>query len=129
MSDSTILITGINGFIAGHLAERLLRQGVAVRGTARRTDAAAWLRQQGVEVVQADLVDRDALAKATEGCSTVVHAAAWTGGAELGAEAGYHVNVDGTANVLEAARAAGVARFIYISSVAVYGCNTAPLID
>ena len=52
---NSVLITGVNGFIAGHLAERLLRQGVKVRGTARRPEAAAWLEEQGVEIVQADL--------------------------------------------------------------------------
>ncbi len=124
-----VLITGINGFIAGHLAERLLRQGVAVRGTVRRADAAGWLQQQGAEIAQAELGDRDALRRAAEGCSAVIHAAAWTGGAELDAQAGYHVNVDGTANVLAAAMTAGVSRFIYISSVAVYGRNQSPLVD
>lgn len=129
MPDQSILITGVNGFIAGHLAERLLREGWRVRGTARRPDAAAWLARQGVEVVQADLMERDALVRAAEGCAAVVHAAAWTGGPELNDEAGYEVNVDGTANVLEAAQPAGVDRFLYISSVAVYGLNRAPVID
>ena len=42
-----VLLTGITGFIAGHLAERLLAGGVRVRGTARRPDAAEWLAAQG----------------------------------------------------------------------------------
>ena len=67
--------------------------------------------------------------RATAGCRAVVHAAAWTGGPELSPEAGYRVNVEGTRNVLAAAEAAGVERFIYISSVAVYGVNSAPLVD
>jgi nucleoside-diphosphate-sugar epimerase len=123
-----VLITGVNGFIAGHLAERLLREGWRVRGTARRPDAAGWLAEQGVEVVPTDLMERDALARAAEGCSALLHAAAWTGGPELSEEDGYQVNVDGTANVLAAAQQAGVERFLYVSSVAVYGLNRAPLI-
>lgn len=129
MPDQTVLITGVNGFIAGHLTERLLRLGVSVRGTARRPEAAAWLGSQGVAVIRAELEDRDALFRAAEGCGAVVHAAAWTGGPELPDDAGYQVNVDGTANVLAAAQAAGVERFIYISSVAVYGRNRAKLVD
>jgi nucleoside-diphosphate-sugar epimerase len=129
MSEQRVLITGVNGFIAGHLAERLLRQGLPVRGTVRRPDAAAWLEQHGAEVLQADLMDRDALIRAATGCSTIIHAAAWTGGPELSDDAGYQVNVDGTANALAAAQVAGVERFIYISSVAVYGRNRARLID
>jgi 2-alkyl-3-oxoalkanoate reductase len=129
MPDQSILITGVNGFIAGHLAERLLMEGWRVRGTARRPDAAGWLAARGVEVVSADLLDRAALAGAAAGCAVVVHAAAWTGGPELTDEAGYQVNVDGAANVLAAAESAGVGRFVYISSVAVYGLNRAPLLD
>lgn len=129
MPEQSVLITGINGFIAGHLAERLIRQGAQVRGTARRPEAAERLRTQGVEIVQTDLADREGLLRAAEGCGAVVHAAAWTGGPEMSAGAGYAVNVDGTANVLAAAEAAGVSRFVYISSVAVYGRNRAPLVD
>ena len=61
--------------------------------------------------------------------AAVVHSAAWTGGAELSDAEGLRVNVEGTRNVLAAAQAAGVERFIYVSSVAVYGVNRAPLID
>jgi nucleoside-diphosphate-sugar epimerase len=124
-----ILITGVNGFIAGHLAERLLREGCRVRGTARRPDAAGWLAEQGVDVVRADLLDRASLVRAAEGCGAVVHAAAWTGGPELSPEQAWRSNVDGTENVIAAAAAAGIERFVYISSVAVYGLNRAPVID
>ena len=83
----------------------------------------------GFEIVQADLLDPGSLKQAVAGCRAVVHAAAWTGGPELSPEAGYRVNVEGTRNVLGAAQAAGVQRFIYVSSVAVYGINSAPLVD
>ncbi len=124
-----VLITGVAGFIASHLAERLVAAGWAVRGTARRPETAAWLAARGVEVVQADLLDPAAWHRAVAGCRAVIHAAAWTGGPELSDAAGWRVNVDGTAHVLAAAEAAGVERFIYISSVAVYGLNRARLID
>lgn len=126
---SPVLITGITGFVAGHLAERLLAAGVAVRGTARRPAAADRLARLAAEIVPADLLDAAALRRAAAGCRTVVHAAAWTGGGELSDAAGMRVNVEGTANVLRAAEAAGVERFVYISSVAVYGLNRAPLVD
>ena len=124
-----VFVTGVNGFIAGHLAERLRAAGVPVCGLARRPEAAAWLAAQGVEVRAGDLSDFAALTAALEGCRSVVHAAAWTGGPGLGAERAWETNVAGTAHVLAAARAARVERFVYISSVAVYGLNRAPLID
>ncbi len=129
MTDDRVLITGVNGFIAGHLAERLLREGLAVRGAGRREDSARWLAEQGVEVVAADLLDAEGLQRAARGCRAVVHAAAWTGGPGVPPAVGWRTNVEGTANVLRAAQGAGVERFIYISSVAVYGLNRAPLID
>jgi len=129
-----VLLTGITGFIAGHLAERLWREGLPVRGTARRLGQTFEVSQTskvspGFETVQADLLDPASLARAVAGCRAVVHAAAWTGGPELSPEAGYRVNVEGTHNMLAAAQTAGVERFIYISSVAVYGVNSAPLVD
>ena len=129
-----VLLTGITGFIAGHLAERLLAEGVPVRGTARRPGQTFEVCEASkvshrLEIVLADLLDPAALTRAAAGCRAVVHAAAWTGGPELAPEAGYRVNVEGTRNVLAAAQAAGVERFICISSVAVYGVNDAPLVD
>ncbi|OQA43035.1 MAG: 3 beta-hydroxysteroid dehydrogenase/Delta 5--_4-isomerase [Chloroflexi bacterium ADurb.Bin325] len=126
-SAGPVLITGVTGFIASHLAERLLAAGVPVRGAARRPAAADWLAARGADIVSADLLDPPALARAARGCRAVVHAAAWTGGPETPPDLAWRTNVDGTANVLAAA--AGVARFIYISSVAVYGVNRAPVID
>jgi nucleoside-diphosphate-sugar epimerase len=119
-----VLITGIAGFIASHLADRLLDNGVSVRGTARRPSAQTFL-----EIMHADLLDAESLRRAMDGCRAVVHAAAWTGGPELSSDLAWRTNVEGTANVLAAAATAGVERFIYISSVAVYGVNRAPLID
>jgi nucleoside-diphosphate-sugar epimerase len=136
-----ILITGITGFIASHLAERLLAEGVHVRGTARRPqtfEVSETLRQaqgrpskvsRNIEIVCADLLDADSLDRAAKGCQAIIHAAAWTGGAELSDAAGMRVNIEGTANLLRAAETAGIERFIYLSSVAVYGMNRAPLID
>jgi nucleoside-diphosphate-sugar epimerase len=128
-SSHPILITGVNGFIASHLAERLARAGRPVRGLARRPESAAWLAAQGVEVVGGDLLDADALGRAADWCGAIVHAAAWTGGPELPPEDAWRTNVAGTVGVIRAAQDAGVGRLIYISSVAVYGVNRAPVVD
>jgi nucleoside-diphosphate-sugar epimerase len=137
---SPVLITGVTGFIASHLAERLLAEGIPVRGTARRPLAQTFEVSEtskvspAIEVVPANLLDVESLRRAADGqqaarCRAVVHAAAWTGGPELSADMAWRTNVEGTANVLAAAESAGVERFVYISSVAVYGVNAAPLID
>jgi nucleoside-diphosphate-sugar epimerase len=124
-----VLITGVNGFIAGHLAERLCREGVPVRGLARRPETAGWLARKGVKVIPGDLLDVESVVRSMAGCRAMVHAASWTGGGNLSANLAWRTNVAGTVNALEAARMAGVERFVYVSSVAVYGLNCAPLID
>ena len=124
-----VLITGITGFIGGHLAERLLAEGVAVRGLARRSEAAAWLAKLGAEVLPGDLLEPASLARAVTGCDAVLHAAAWTGGAGLNSAQAWATNVTATGDLLQAAQVAGVQRFVYFSSVAVYGINHSLLID
>lgn len=122
-------ITGITGFIGGHLAARLLAEGFAVRGLARRPDGAAWLASQGAEIVQGSLLDRNTLDRAAMGCDAVLHVAAWTGGPGLTEEQAWATNVAATGWLLDASASAGVKRFIYFSSVAVYGLNSAPIVD
>jgi nucleoside-diphosphate-sugar epimerase len=59
----------------------------------------------------------------------VLHAAAWTGGPEMDERTAWISNVAATGWLAQAAQAAGVQRFVYFSSVAVYGLNPAPVID
>ena len=115
--------------MGSHLAERLLAEGVAVRGLARRPADAAFLAQQGAEIVQADLAERAGLERAVRDCQVVLHTAAWTGGPGLDEQQAWTINVAATGWLLQAAASAGAQRFIYFSSVAVYGLNAAPLID
>lgn len=124
-----VLITGVTGFMGSHLAERLLAEGVAVRGLARRPADAAFLARQGAEIVPGDLAERAGLEEAVRDCQAVLHTAAWTGGPGLGERQAWTINVAATGWLLQAAQNAGVQRFIYFSSVAVYGLNSAPLID
>lgn len=124
-----VLITGVTGFMGSHLAERLLAEGVAVRGLARRPASAAFLARQGAEIVPGDLAERAGLEEAVRDCQAVLHTAAWTGGPDAGERQAWTINVAATGWLLQAAQNAGVQRFIYFSSVAVYGLNSAPLID
>lgn len=126
---SQALITGITGFIGSHLAERLLAEGVAVRGLARRPQAVTWLAAQGAEIVAGDLLSGDDLEPLTAGCDVVAHAAAWTGAAGLPESEAWDTNVTATGRLLQAAVATGARRFLYFSSVAVYGVNPSPVID
>jgi nucleoside-diphosphate-sugar epimerase len=114
------LITGATGFIGGHLATRLLREGYAVRCLVRASSDTADLDGLDVELAVGELTSLRSLAPATEGCHFVVHCAAlvsdWATTEEIAA-----INVDGTRRLLEASVKAGVNRFIHFSSTDVYG--------
>lgn len=114
------LVTGATGFIGSHLAKRLVAEGVQVRALVRQPEKGRQLAGRGIEPVQGDITVPATLAPAMQDCHIVFHAAAWVG--EGGSKANvWTVNVEGTQNVVEAAAAAGVVRFIHLSSCAVYG--------
>ena len=91
-----VLITGVTGFMGSHLAERLLAEGVAVRGLARRPASAAFLARQGAEIVPGDLAERAGLEEAVRDCQAVLHTAAWTGGPDAGERQAWTINVAAT---------------------------------
>ena len=114
----TALVTGASGFLGWHVAKQLLERGHKVRALVRPASAVSGL---DVETVTGDLRDQASLDRAMEGCRLVFHVAAdyrlWAKDpGEL-----YHSNVDGTRNVLEAAKKAGVARLVYTSTVGCIG--------
>lgn len=116
------LVTGATGFIGWHVARALLERGRSVRALAR--DPVKLRELSGVQVVQGDLRDPASLERAVEGCGVVFHVAAdyrlWT----REPQEMYRSNVEGTRAMLEAARRAGVERFVYTSTVGCIGVNT-----
>jgi nucleoside-diphosphate-sugar epimerase len=117
----TILVTGGTGLIGSHLVERLAAEGhrvrVLVRSPERRGEPADLT---GVEWAAGDLLDAASLAAAMHGVDLVYHLAAVM--RDWGPrEWFYGANVAGTENVCAAARAAGVERLIYTSSIAATG--------
>ena len=120
------LITGIGGFIGSSLARELLQRGEQVRGvdyfsTGRRGDLAEILRQ--IDFREADILDLDAIRQACTGADYVLHQAAIPSVPKsvLDPIANNRANVDGTVNVLVAARDAKVKRVVFAASSSVYG--------
>ncbi|MCP3142815.1 NAD-dependent epimerase/dehydratase family protein [Pyxidicoccus xibeiensis] len=111
-------VTGGSGFVGRNLITALRARGDSVRALARSSTAVAAVTEAGAEPFEGDLSDADKLRPGMEGCDTVFHAAAYV--KSWGPrEAFYEANVRGTERVLEAARAAGVKRFVHISTEAV----------
>jgi nucleoside-diphosphate-sugar epimerase len=117
------LVTGGAGFIGSHIVERLRSRGEAIRiaddfSSGRRENVPA-----GVEVVEGDLADPAVAAKAVAGCQFVIHQAAIPSVPRSVNDPvrSNRANVDGTLNVLIAARDAGAKRVVFAGSSSVYG--------
>jgi nucleoside-diphosphate-sugar epimerase len=124
-----VLLTGGTGFIGGHVARRLLAEkGVAVRVLTRNPGKAEPLLKMGAEVVKGHLGDSAALERALDNCSIVIHAAAQVASVPS-RETFVESNVAGTENLLRAALAAGLKRFVHISSIAAFGLPASGEID
>ncbi|MDQ7842708.1 MAG: NAD-dependent epimerase/dehydratase family protein [Armatimonadota bacterium] len=120
LSGRPVLVTGATGFIGSHLAERLLRAGARVRAAVRRPERALQLRSAGAEIRTIDLTAPGTLTGCCDGVEVVFHCAAWLG-SPYTREAAYATNVAGTRALAAEALRAGVARFVHLSSIAVYG--------
>jgi UDP-glucose 4-epimerase len=123
---SVYLITGIGGFIGSSLARELLQRGEQVRGvdnfsTGKRENLAEIQKQ--IDFREADILDFEAMKSACAGADYVLHQAAIPSVPKsvLDPIASNRANVDGTVNVLVAARDAKVKRVIYAASSSAYG--------
>ena len=122
---STILVTGASGFVGSHAVPALVDAGHRVVALTRSPEAANRVQRRlpasaraAVTTRQGDVTDRASLPAALEGVDAVLHLVAiprdWNGGADL-----RHVNTEGTRNLLVAARAAGVRRFVHQGALGV----------
>jgi nucleoside-diphosphate-sugar epimerase len=123
---STFLVTGCAGFIGSTLVEALVKRGETVRGldnfeTGKRENLAGVLDR--IELIEADLRDADAMVRACQDVDFVFHTAAVASvpRSVKDPRTSHTANIDGTFNLLEGARAAGVKRVVYSASSSAYG--------
>lgn len=113
-----VLVTGASGFLGWHIARLLVERGRRVRTLVR---CGSQVRELPVETCTGDLRDPESLNRAAAGCEAIYHAAAdyrlWS----RHPREMYRSNVDGTRNMLDAARAAGVERVVHTSTVGCIG--------
>ncbi len=131
MSEPFVLVTGAGGFIGSHLVEHLLSTGKRVRAFVRYSSSGGrgWLADipqdmcANLEVFQGDICDARSVLAAAKGCERIYHLAALIGipYSYVAPESYVMVNVQGTLNILEAARAEAVDRVIVTSTSEVYG--------
>lgn len=124
-----ICITGAGGFIGSHLAEKLVEQGHQVRAFVRYNSRSSWgwlddsPHKNDIETITGDIRDFDLVNEAVKGCDIVFHLAALIGipYSYVSPLAYIKTNVEGTYNVLQAARGSGDVRVVHTSTSEVYG--------
>jgi uncharacterized protein YbjT (DUF2867 family) len=109
-----ILVTGGSGFVGGHVVHELRGRELPVRCLVRDPRKASKLAAWGCELVQGDMTDPAALRRAVEGAEAVVHLVAIRQGREQEFQ---RIMVQGTRDLLAAAREAGVGRFVHMSAL------------
>jgi dihydroflavonol-4-reductase len=115
-------VTGGTGFVGANLVRLLLQQGYEVKALARPNARLDNLNGLEIELISGDLNDPD-LARSMRGCDCLFHVAAHYSLWQRDREMLYQSNVLGTRNVLASAKAAGIERSIYTSSVAAIGVD------
>jgi len=118
------LVTGASGFVGAAVVRALLAGGAEVRVLLRAHSNRRNLEALAVEPVLGDLADVPSLERALAGCEALFHVAAdyrlWT----PDPQSLYRSNVEGTRNIVEAARRSGIERMVYTSSVATIGLRS-----
>jgi NAD dependent epimerase/dehydratase len=131
LKDARVLVTGSDGFIGSHVVEQLVRAGARVKAVVyyNSFNSWGWLDtvagniMKSVEVVAGDIRDPHFMITAAAGCTDVMHLAALIAipFSYAAPDSYVETNVRGTVNVLQAARNAGVRRFVQTSTSEVYG--------
>lgn len=125
MNNTTVLITGVSGFIAKHCAVEMLNAGYRVRGTIRSQGRAAQVKDtlarhtntSRLELAETDLESDDGWNEALAGCTSVLHVASpFPTSQPKDEQVLIRPAVEGTLRVLRASEAAGVERFVQTSS-------------
>lgn len=116
-----VLVTGGTGVVGTPVVQYLVEAGRRVHGLARSEASAAVLAGMGAVPALGDICDPDSLEKAMAGCEVVYHIAGLVRFCPKFPDRLYRINVEGTRNVVRAARRAGVRRLVHTSSVVALG--------
>ena len=123
-----IFLTGASGFVGSHLIQSLITEGHEIVGHYRLPHSINIKPQHNLEVWSGDLNDIQSLSKRLQGIDSVIHCAAemrlWNCEKEL-----YETNVLMTQNILESAKQAGVAQFIYMSDASIAKAPSIPNLE
>ena len=123
-----IFLTGGTGFVGAYTIKNLVQKGYTIRALKRRSSRLPFFIPkeicEAVDWVDGDVLDIVSLQDAMKGADAVIHTAAIVSFLKKDRKEMYAVNVDGTANVVNAALELGIPRLVHISSIAALGRTT-----
>ena len=120
-SPGLVLVTGADGMLGSHIVEILLQQQYRVRALVLPGSPATTLQGLPVELMYGEIRNPGLCASAIQDCNMVIHTAASTSTWPTRSVALRAVNFTGTQNMVQAARKAGIERFVHISSASCFG--------
>lgn len=123
-SRKKVFITGGTGFLGAYIIKELIEKGFIVRALKRNSHIPFFIDNEifkNVQWVEGDVLDVVSLYENMKGCDIVIHAAAMVSFHKSDRSLMYKTNVEGTANIVNAAIENDIPRFVYISSVAAIG--------
>ncbi len=119
-----VLLTGADGLLGSNLTRELISRGISLRGTTQPNRSSFTIDSLEMERVPTDILSCDSIDAAMEGCDAVIHAAAATAIWPPRSEMIRRVNVDGTKNVLAAAKKHGVKRMIHVGTANTFAAGS-----
>jgi dihydroflavonol-4-reductase len=121
-----IFVTGGTGFLGSYILQELVLQGRSVRALRRNTTVPFYLHPallDKISWVQGDILDVNGLMENMEGCNKIIHAAGMVSFNPSDKNKLFQINIEGTANLVNAAIEMGITDFVQISSVSALGRN------
>ena len=127
LSDCRSLVTGATGFLGKHLVKSLINKGHKVTVLARKSSNLEPFNNLDINVKYGDITDRLALLQATEDQDFVYHLAGFIAYKKADRKMMDKINVDGTANVIDACITNKIKKLLHLSSVVTIGANPQPV--
>jgi dihydroflavonol-4-reductase len=119
-----IFVTGGSGFIGSYILQELVRQGRPVKAMRRKRGLPSYISSdisEKISWVDGDILDVGGLAENLEGCTQIIHVAGFVSFDPSDKKKLFKINIEGTANMVNAAIEAGISDFVYVSSVSSLG--------
>lgn len=127
LENTPVLVTGATGFLGSRLAEILATQEQGdVTGIGRKLDRVSYLRNEGVTLQHADLLNLENMREYVEGKEIIFHTAAVM---DADAETAQKINVEATEKLVQWAGESGVSRFVHVSTVGAYAMGNRDEVD